>query len=141
VRENRTHGSEGGEAGAFPTPIGERWLCHDSSTYSAAGPCGGERLLCRDTMGRPDAELQRRFAPHRWGARIAVWVEICGAHGSCIRRPVMMAEAELRRVVQSPRLLASSNRRAMAAAAALLALTRKSLTTSLPIVASNSMSN
>jgi hypothetical protein len=22
VRENRTHGSEGGEAGAFPTPIG-----------------------------------------------------------------------------------------------------------------------
>ena len=31
VRENRTHGSEGGEVKAFPTPIGEGYLSCDSN--------------------------------------------------------------------------------------------------------------
>ena len=53
----------------------------------------------------------------------------------------MMAEAELRRVVQIPRRVASSNRRAMAFAASGLAFVRKFLTVSSPIVASNNMSN
>ncbi len=36
MRENRTYGSEGGEAKAFPTPIGEweRFVCRKKKNYA-----------------------------------------------------------------------------------------------------------
>ena len=37
MRENRTYGSEGGEAKAFPTPIGRARVDPDSSSPSVAG--------------------------------------------------------------------------------------------------------
>ena len=52
MRENRKHGSEGGEASAFPTPIGGVRGRHNRGTYARheGGSCG-----CHDDAARHDA--------------------------------------------------------------------------------------
>ncbi len=59
MRENRTYGSEGGEAKAFPTPI------RGSVYLGAYAPSRAKALI----VSRRSHEPGSRLLPHLWGTQ------------------------------------------------------------------------
>ena len=78
MRENRTHGSEGGEALAFSTPIGELTRCdfvgrYSKSPTSVRPPCDPFRApkLAKDLSESSTTDLRARSGFAEFVAQLA----------------------------------------------------------------------